>query len=147
MITPPDRDDGAPRWERLCSASSGIDHRPCSRPPWLSMTGIAWGGGVGGATPGGGGGHEGGGRAGMGRRCNAAHPHVLVAVQRFWQRRHGSFVGNNGQQTNDNQNLTKGGFQQGGLNFPPLPGIGGRGWQDLIWCRKEGPGMRLSSSC
>jgi hypothetical protein len=136
VSTPLDRDDGAPGWGRLCSASSGVDHRPCSRLPWLSTTGIARGGGVGGATPGGGGGREGGGRAGVGRRCNAAHPRILVTVWQFLRRRHGSFIGNDGQQTNDNQNLMKGGFQQGGLNFVPLPGIGGRGWQDLIWHRK-----------
>ncbi len=53
---PPDGDDGAPGWRRLRSASGGVDHRPCSRPPWLSMTGIVRGGGEGGATPGGGGG-------------------------------------------------------------------------------------------
>jgi hypothetical protein len=53
---PPDRDDGAPGWGRLCPASGGVDHWPCSRPPWLSMTGIVQGGGEGGATPGGGGG-------------------------------------------------------------------------------------------
>ncbi len=147
VSTPPDRDDGALGWGRLCSASSGVDHRPCSRPPWLSTTGIARGGGVGGATPGGGGGREGSGRAGVGRRHDAAHPCILIAVQRFLRRRHGSFIGNNGRQTNDNQNLTKGGFRQGGLNFAPLPGIGRWGWQDSIWRRKEGPGMRLSSSC
>ncbi len=26
VSTPPDRDDGAPGWGRLCSASSGVDH-------------------------------------------------------------------------------------------------------------------------
>ncbi len=132
VSTPPDRDDGVPGWGRLCSASSGVDHWPCSRPPWLSTTGIAQGGGVGGATPGGGGGCKGSGRAWVGRRHDAAHPRVLVAVRQFLRRWHGSFIGNDGRQTNDNQNLTKGGFQQGGLNFAPLPGIGGRGWQDLI---------------
>ncbi len=147
VSTPPDRDIGAPGWGRLCSASSSVDHRPCSRPPWLSMTGIARGGGVGGATPGGGGGCEGGGRAGVGRRCDVAHPRVLVVVRRFLQKKHGSFIGNDRRQPNNNQNLTKGGFQQGGLNFAPLPGIGGRGWQDSIWRRKEGPWMQLSSSC
>jgi hypothetical protein len=147
VSTPPDRDDGAPGWGRLCSASSGVDHRPCSRLPWLSTTGIAWGGGVGGATPGGRGGREGGGHAGVGRRHDAAHPRILVVVRQFLRRRHRSFIGNNGRQTNNNQNLMKGGFQQGGLNFAPLPRIGGRGWQDSIWRRKEGPGMQLSSSC
>jgi hypothetical protein len=147
VSTPPDRDDGAPGWGRLCSASSSVDHWPCSRLPWLSTTGIARGGEVGGATPGGRGGRGGDGCGGVGRRRDAAHPRVLVAVWRFLRRRCGSFIGNDGQQTNNNQNLTKGGFRQGGLNFAPLPGIGGRGWQDLIWCRKEGPGMQLSSSC
>ena len=99
VSTPPDRDDGAPGWGRLCSASSGVDHRPCSRPPWLSTTGIAWGGGVGGATPGCGGGREGGGCAGVGRRHDAAHPRVLVAVRRFLRRRHRSFIGNNKRQS------------------------------------------------
>jgi hypothetical protein len=110
VSTPPDRDDGAPRWGSLCSASSGVDHRPCSRLPWLSTTGIAWGGGVGGDTLGGGGGRKGGGRAGVRRRHDAAHPRILIAVQQFLQRRHGSFIGNDGRQTNDNQNLMKGGF-------------------------------------
>ncbi len=96
VSTPPDRDDGAPGWGRLCSASSGVDHWPCSRPPWLSTTGIARGGGTGGATPGGGGGREGGGRAGVGRQHDAAHPRILVAVRRFLRRRHGSFIGNDG---------------------------------------------------
>jgi hypothetical protein len=63
---PPDGDDGAPGWGRLRRASGSIDHRPCSRPPRLSMNGIVQGGGEGGATPGGGGGCGGGGRAGGG---------------------------------------------------------------------------------
>ncbi len=29
---------------RLCPASGSVDHRPCSRPPWLSTRGIARGG-------------------------------------------------------------------------------------------------------
>ncbi len=49
---PPDGDNGAPGRGRLCPASGGVDHRPRSRPPWLSTTGIARGGGEGGATPG-----------------------------------------------------------------------------------------------
>ncbi len=96
VSTPPDRDDGAPGWGRLCSASSGVDHWPCSRLPWLSTTGVARGGGVGGATLGGGGGREGGGRAGVGRQHNAAYPRILVAVRQFLRRRHGSFIGNDG---------------------------------------------------
>ncbi len=56
----------APGWGRLRPASGGVDHRPCSRPPWLGMNGIVRGGGEGGATPGGGGGCGGGGRAGGG---------------------------------------------------------------------------------
>ncbi len=119
--TPPDGDDGTPGWGRLCPASGGIDHRPCSRPPWLGMTGIVWGGGEGGATPGGRGGCGGGGCVGGGRRCNASTPCILVAVRRFLQRGCGSYIRNNGRQTNDNQKLTKGGFQQGGLNFALLP--------------------------
>jgi hypothetical protein len=35
-------------------------------------------------------------------------PCVLFAVQQFLRRGHGSFIGNNGQRTNDNQNLTNG---------------------------------------
>jgi hypothetical protein len=96
VSTPPDRDNGTPGWGRLCSASSGVDHRPCSRPPWLSTIGIAWGGGVGGATPGGGGGRKGGGRAGVGRQRDAAHPRILIAVRRFLRRMRGSFIGNDG---------------------------------------------------
>jgi hypothetical protein len=148
---PPDGDDGTPGWGRLCPASGSIDHRPRSRPPWLSMTGIARGGGEGGATRGGGGGGKGGGCPGLGRRRDAVPPHVLVAMHGFLRKGRGSYIGNNGRQTYDNQKLTKGGFQQGGLNFAPLPtppkktqsaiGIGGRGWQDLICRRKEGPGM------
>ncbi len=101
---PPDGDDGAPGWGRLRPASSSVDHWPCSRPPWLSMTGIVWGGGEGGATPGG------GSRAGGGRCSDAATPCILVAVRRFLRRGHRSYIGNNRQQTNDNQKLTKGGF-------------------------------------
>jgi hypothetical protein len=151
---PPNGDDGTPGQGRLCSASGGIDHRPRSRPPWLSMTGIVRGGGEGGATPGGGGGGKGGGRPRVGRRRDAFSPHVLIAVRRFLRRGQGSYIGNGGRQTSNNQKLTKGGFRQGGLNFAPLPtppkktqsavGIGGRGWQDSICRRKEGPGMRLS---
>ncbi len=144
----------APGRGRLCPASGGVDHRPRSRPPWLSTTGIAVGGGEGGATPGGGGGGEGGGRLGVGRRRDAVPPRVLVVVRRFLRRGRGSYIENGGRQTSDNQKLTKGGFRRGGLNFAPLPtppqktqsavGIGGRGWQDSICHRKEGPGMRLS---
>jgi hypothetical protein len=111
VSTPPDRDDGTPGWGRLCSASSGVDHRPCSRPPWLSTTGIARGGGVGRATPGGGGGRKGGGRAGVGRRHDASHPRILVAVRRFLRRRHGSFIGNDGRQTNNEGWLSTRGSQ------------------------------------
>jgi hypothetical protein len=71
---PPDGDDGAPGRGRLCPASGGVDHRPRSRPPWLSTTGIARGGGEGGATPGGWGGGEGGYRPGVGRRRDAVPP-------------------------------------------------------------------------
>ena len=35
-------------------------------------------------------------------------------------------------------------FAPGGLNFAPPPGMGGWGWQDSVWRRKEGPGTRLS---
>ncbi len=104
-------DKCAPGQGRLCPASSGIDHRPCSRPLWLSTTGLAWGGGVGGAMRVGGGGGKDGGCAGAGRRCDGPPPCVLVAVQRFLRRLRGSFIGNDGRQTNDNQKLTKGGFQ------------------------------------
>jgi hypothetical protein len=48
-------------------------------------------------------------------------PHVLVAVRQFFRRGCGSYSRNDRRQTNDNQKLTKGGFQQGGLNFAPLP--------------------------
>ncbi len=115
---PPDGDDGAPGWGRLRPAYGGVDHRPCSRPPWLSMTGIVRGRGEGGATPGVGGGCGGGGRAGGGRRRDAAC--VLVAVRRFLRRGRGNYIGNNRRRTNDNQKLTKGGFRRGGLNFAPL---------------------------
>jgi hypothetical protein len=104
--------------------------------------------------PGGGGGGKGGGRPGVGRRCDAVPPRVLVVVRRFLRRGQGSYIGNHGRQTSNNQKLMKGGFQQGGFNFAPLPtppkktqsavGIGGRGWQESIWCRKEGQGMQLS---
>ncbi len=43
------------------------------------------------------------------------------ACVRFLRRGRGSYIGNNGRQTNDNQKLTKGDFWQGGLNFAPLP--------------------------
>jgi hypothetical protein len=71
---PLDGDDGAPGWGRLCPASGGINHWPCSRLPWLSMPGIAWGGGEGGASPGGRGGGEDGSLAGVGRRCDVPPP-------------------------------------------------------------------------
>ncbi len=78
---PPDGDNGAPGQGRLCPASGGVDHQPCSRPPRLSMTGTVRGGGEGGAMPGGGGGGRGSSCAGGERRYDAAPPHVLVAVQ------------------------------------------------------------------
>jgi hypothetical protein len=71
---PPDGDDGTPGWGRLRPASGGIDHPPCSRPPWLSMTGIVRGGGDGGAKPGGGGGCGGGGGGRAGGGCIAMWP-------------------------------------------------------------------------
>jgi hypothetical protein len=152
--TPLDRDNGAPGRGRLCLPSIDIDHQPCSRPPWLSMTGIVQGGGGGGAMPGGGGGGRGGVHVGVGRHCNAATPPVLVAVRQFLRRVHGSYIKNDGQQTNNNQKLTKGGFDKGvsmSCPYHPPPKktqsaieIGGRGWQDSIWHRKEGPGTRLS---
>jgi hypothetical protein len=80
---PPNGDDGAPVRGRLCPASSGVDHRPRSRPMLLITTGIAQGGGEGGAMLGGDEGGKGGGRPGVGRRCNAVPPRVLVAVRRF----------------------------------------------------------------
>jgi hypothetical protein len=92
---PPDGDNGALGWGRLCPTSRGVDHWPCSRPLRLSMTGTARGGGEGGATPGGGGGGRGGSRAGGGRCCNAAPPCVLVVVRQFLRRGHRSFIGNN----------------------------------------------------
>ncbi len=48
-------------------------------------------------------------------------PRVLVAVRRFLRRGRGSYIGNDGRRTNDNQKLTKGAFRRGGLNFAPLP--------------------------
>ncbi len=63
----------APGRGRLCPASSGIDHRPCSRPPWFSTTGTTRGGGEGGATPGiGGSGGGGGGGGGVAMRPPSA---------------------------------------------------------------------------
>jgi hypothetical protein len=101
--------------------------------------------------PGGGGGGEDSALAGVGRHCNVPLPNVLIGVRQFLWRGHGSYIGNDGRRTNNNQKLTKGAFQQGGLNFAPLPtapqktqsavGIGGRGWQDSICRRKEGPTM------
>jgi hypothetical protein len=142
---PPDGEDGAPGWGRIRSASGSVDNWPCSRPPRLSTTGTAWGEKK--EEPG-----QGAGEGAGASRCGP--PCVLVAVRQFLRRGCGSFIRNEGQQTNSNQKLTKGGFRQGGLNFVPLPtpskktqsavGIGGRGWKDLIWCRKEGLGMRLS---
>jgi hypothetical protein len=108
----------APGWGRLRPASGGVDHRPCSRPPWLSTTGTALGGGEGGAAPGGGGGC---GCAGGGEASRCAPPRVHIALRRFLRRGHRSFIGNDGRQTIDNQKLTKGGFRRGGLNFAPLP--------------------------
>jgi hypothetical protein len=93
---PPDGDDGAPGWGRLCPASGSIDHQPCIRPPWLSTTGIARGGGEGGAMPGGEGGSKGGGRPGVGRHRDAVPPRILVAVRRLLWRGQGSYIGNNG---------------------------------------------------
>ncbi len=79
---------------------------------------------------------------GVGRHRDAVPPRILVTVGQLLRRGQGNYIGNDGQQTSDNQKLTKGGFQQGGLNFVPLPTppiktqsaivIGGRGWQDLI---------------
>jgi hypothetical protein len=63
--TPPDGDNGALGWGRLCPASGGVDHHLCSRLPWLSTTGTAQGGGEGGAMPGGRGRGGGGGHAGV----------------------------------------------------------------------------------
>ncbi len=77
---PPDRDDSAPGRIRLCPASSGVDHRPCSRPPRLSMTGTVRGGGDGGAMLGGREGCRGGGRAGVGRCCEAPPPHPCCSA-------------------------------------------------------------------
>jgi hypothetical protein len=65
-------------------------------------------GGEGRATPGGGGG--GGACAGMGGIAMRPPPRVLVAVRQFLQMGCRSFIGNDRQQTNDNQKLTKGGF-------------------------------------
>jgi hypothetical protein len=95
---------------RLCPASSGVDHRPCSRPPWLRTTVIARGGGEGGAIPGGGGGGKDGGLAGVGRCCDVPPPCILIAVWRFLRRGRGSFIGKDRRQTNANQKLTKGVF-------------------------------------
>jgi hypothetical protein len=50
---------------------------------------------------------------GGGEASQCAPPRFLVAVQQFLQRGRGKYIGNNGQQTNNNQKLTKGGFQQG----------------------------------
>jgi hypothetical protein len=111
VSAPPDGDNGAPRWGRLCPASGGVDHWPRSRPPWLSTTGIAQGGGEGGATLGGGGGGKGSSRPGVGRHCDAVPPRVLVAVRQLLWRRQGRYIRNNGQQISNNQKLTKGGFQ------------------------------------
>jgi hypothetical protein len=107
---PLDGDDGTPGWGRLCPPSGGVDHWPCSRPPRLSTTGIVRGGGEGGATPGGGGGNKDGALAGVGRRCNVPLPRILVTVQQFLQRGRGSYIGNNGRGTKNNQKLTKGAF-------------------------------------
>jgi hypothetical protein len=144
-----DGDDDAPGRGRLRPASGGVDHRPCSRPPRLSTTGTAGGGGEGGATLGGGGG--GGGRMGRGgERCDAVPPCALVVVGQFLQRAHRSFIRNDGQQTNNNQKLTKGGFQQGGLNVVPLPtpskrhnlplGLGGGGGRIRFGADRKGWG-------
>jgi hypothetical protein len=56
-----------------------------------------------------------------------AHPCILVVVRRFLQRRHGSFIGIDGRQTNNNQNLTKGGFYKGVSILRPYLGLGGGG--------------------
>jgi hypothetical protein len=40
----------------------------------------------------------------------APPPRVLIAVQQFLRRGHGSYIRNNGERTNDNQKLTKGAF-------------------------------------
>jgi hypothetical protein len=96
VSVPPDKDDGAPGWGRLCPASRGVDHWPCSRLPWLSMTGIVRGGGERGAMPGGGGGCGGGGRTGGGRRRDAPPPRILFTVRQFFWRLRGSFIGNDG---------------------------------------------------
>ncbi len=112
---PPDGDHGAPRWGRLCPASGGVDHWLCSRPPWLGTTGTSRGGGEGGTMSGVKGGS--GGR----RRHDAAFPYILVAVRQSLRRGCRSFIGNNGQQTNDKQKLTKGGFWHGVSIWCPYP--------------------------
>jgi hypothetical protein len=129
---PPDGDDGAPRWGRLCLASGSVDHWPRSRLLWLSMAGTVQGGGEGGATPGGGVGGRGGGHTWGGRRCDAATPCILIAVRRFLQRGRGSYIGNDGRRSNDSQKLTEGVSILRPYQHPPkrhnLPlGLGGGG--------------------
>jgi hypothetical protein len=152
---PPDGDDGAPGWGRLRPASGGVDHRPYSRPPWLSTTGIVRGR-EGGATPGGGGGCGGGGRAGGGGvamlRCgDPLRPRrgaaILAEGARELHRKRRTT--NKRQSKVDEGWLSTRGSQFRAPTNPPKKdtsavGIGGRGWQDSIWRGKEGPGTRLT---
>jgi hypothetical protein len=127
--------------------------RQCSRPPWLSMTGTARGGGEGEDTPEGRGGGGGGSHAGEeGLRCTPP-PASLLQCSNSCRGGAGVTL-----ETTDNKQMTikvdKGWLSTRGSQFcAPTPppkktqsaiGIGGSGWQDLIWCRKEGPGMQLS---
>jgi hypothetical protein len=151
---PPDGDDGAPGRERLCPTSGGVDHRPRSRPPWLSTTGIAWGGGEGGATPEGGGDGEGGSRPEVGRRHNA-----VPTMRSPLHPRHGAGILAEGARelhrkprtTNKQQSkVDKGWLSMRGSQFcaptntPQKDTICHWDWGDLIWRRKKGQGMQLS---
>jgi hypothetical protein len=87
----------------------------------------------------------------VGRHRDAATPRVLIAVRQLLRRGHGSYIGNDGGQTNDNQKLTKGGFHQGGLNFAPLQpppkrhnlllGLGGGGGRIQSGAERKGRGQ------
>jgi hypothetical protein len=123
---PPDGDDGAPGWGRLQPALGSVGHQPCSRPPWLSMTGIVWGGGEGGAMLGGG--------AIIAKGAQELH-------RKQWT-------------TNKRQSKVDKGWlsTRGSISHPYLPPpkrhnlpleFWGEGVAGSIWHGKKGPGTRL----
>ncbi len=149
VSAPLDGDDGAPGRGRLCPASGGIDHWPWSRPPWLSTTGIARGGGEGGATPGGGGGHA-GGRGGGGEALQCAPPPrprrgAAILVEGAWELHRKRWTTNKQQSKVDEGCLLTRGSQFCALTPPPqrrnLPlGLGGGGGRIQSGAERKGRG-------